>query len=116
MPFFFRRPMNLLHVDEHLIVLEKPPGILAVPGKGVDKQQSLASVVQQTYPDALIVHRLDRDTSGVMIMARGAEMQRRLSRQFEERLVKKQYQAVVYGKPSQSRGTIELPLGKDFER
>lgn len=110
------RAMKAFYVDDHVIVLEKPFGVLAVPGRGVDKQASLAGDVQQLFPDALVVHRLDRDTSGLMVMARGAEMQRRLAKQFEERRVEKKYAAVVYGRIADGWGRIELPLRKDLAR
>ena len=110
--------MNLpiIYLDNCLIVFDKPTGLLSVPGRGVENRENLASAVQAVYPDALVVHRLDRDTSGLLVMARGIEMQRRLSRQFEERLVEKRYLAVVCGKVAAGAGRIELPMRKDFER
>jgi 23S rRNA-/tRNA-specific pseudouridylate synthase len=89
-----------IHEDEHLLVLEKPSGLLSVPGRGPDKQDCLSKRVQDRYPEALIVHRLDQDTSGLLLMARGIEAQRRLSKLFETRQVKKRYVAVVAGQPS----------------
>ena len=89
--------LNFIHVDEHLIVVEKPPGLLAVPGRGEDKQDCLSSRVQAAYADALIVHRLDMSTSGLMLMARGSAMQRALSKCFERRSIHKRYVAVVEG-------------------
>ena len=100
--------------DRWLIVLEKPAGLLAVQGRGPDKQDCLAARVQAEFSDALVVHRLDRDTSGLMVMARGIESQRALARQFEERTVQKRYVAVVAGCITASSGRIELPLTKDF--
>lgn len=91
--------MTPIYEDEHLLVLDKPSGLLSVPGRGPDKQDCLSKRVQARYADALIVHRLDQDTSGVLIMARGQEAQRRLSRLFETRQVKKRYVAVVGGHP-----------------
>jgi tRNA pseudouridine32 synthase/23S rRNA pseudouridine746 synthase len=102
-------------LDHALIVMEKPAGLLAVPGRAAENRASLAGDIRAVYPDALVVHRLDRDTSGLMVMARGAEAQRRLSRQFEERRVEKRYVAVVYGSPAADRGRIELPMRKDLE-
>ena len=86
-----------IYEDEHLLVLDKPSGLLSVPGRGPDKQDCLSKRVQDMYPEALVVHRLDQDTSGLLIMARGIEAQRRISRMFEDRLVKKRYMAVVAG-------------------
>lgn len=118
--------MTPLHEDEHLLVLEKPSGLLSVPGRGPDKQDCLAKRVQDRYPEALVVHRLDQDTSGLLIMARGIEAQRRLSKLFETRQVKKRYVAVVAGQPVQTQSatladeagwrTIEGPILLDWER
>lgn len=99
--------MTPIHVDEHLLVLEKPSGLLSVPGRGPDKQDCLSKRVQDIYPEALIVHRLDQDTSGLLLMARGIEAQRRLSRLFETRQVKKRYVAVVAGQPLQTQATTD---------
>ena len=87
----------LLHADDSLLVLDKPAGLLAVPGRGEGKQDCLSARVQAVYPDALVVHRLDQATSGLMLMARGAAMQRALSLAFEGREVGKRYLAVVEG-------------------
>ena len=95
--------MTPIHEDEHLLVLHKPSGLLSVPGRGPDKQDCLASRVQAVYPEALVVHRLDQDTSGLLVMARGIEAQRRMSRLFETRQVHKRYVAVVAGQPESSQ-------------
>ena len=88
-----------VYLDEHMLVLNKPSGLLSVPGRGPDKQDCLSKRVQAIYPDALVVHRLDQDTSGLLIMARGIEAQRRISKAFETRLVHKRYVAVVHARP-----------------
>ena len=118
--------MTPIYEDEHLLVLEKPSGLLSVPGRGPDKQDCLASRVQAVYPKALVVHRLDQDTSGLLVMARGIEAQRRMSRLFETRQVHKRYMAVVTGQPLQSQQavpadedgwrTIDGPILLDWER
>ena len=90
-------PLKLLYEDKALLVFDKPPGLLAVPGRGPDKQDCLATRARQRWPDALVVHRLDMATSGLMLMARGAPAQRRLSLAFEQREVHKRYVAVVDG-------------------
>ncbi|MDB5931281.1 MAG: ribosomal large subunit pseudouridine synthase, partial [Polaromonas sp.] len=90
--------LQIIHSDDSLLVLGKPSGLLSVPGLGPDKQDCLSRRVQQCFPDALIVHRLDMATSGLMLMARGATMQRALSRLFEQREVDKRYLAVVDGR------------------
>ena len=115
-----------IHEDEHLLVLEKPSGLLSVPGRGPEKQDCLSKRVQDRYPEALIVHRLDQDTSGLLLMARGIEAQRRLSKLFETRQVKKRYVAVVAGQPEQTQAadlpdedgwrTIDGPILLDWER
>lgn len=106
--------LDLIYLDDFLIVVNKPAGLLAVPGRGADKQDCLASRVQAKFPDALIVHRLDMATSGLLLLARGAEMQRRLSFMFRERLVTKRYVAVVSGWLEQLAGEIDLPLACDW--
>jgi tRNA pseudouridine32 synthase / 23S rRNA pseudouridine746 synthase len=100
--------------DEALIVVNKPAGLLAVRGRGDDKQDCVASRVQLRWPDALVVHRLDMATSGLMLLARGALAQRRLSAAFAERQVLKQYLAVVDGLLEGEQGHITLPLAADW--
>jgi len=111
----------LLHADDSLLVLDKPAGLLAVPGRGEDKQDCLSARAQAAWPDALVVHRLDQATSGLMLMARGAAMQRVLSQAFESREVGKRYVAVVEGRlPSpadpQDWSLIDLPIIVDWPR
>src|SRR5512140_3889344 len=89
----------VVHADAHLIVVVKPAGLLSVPGRGDDKQDCASARVQRRYPDANVVHRLDMATSGLLLMARGAEMQRRVSQAFARREVGKRYLAVVAGLP-----------------
>jgi tRNA pseudouridine32 synthase/23S rRNA pseudouridine746 synthase len=103
-----------LWLDDSLIVVDKPAELLAVPGRGADKQDSLSSRVQAQYPDALIVHRLDMATSGLMLFARGLEMQSRLSQMFREREIYKCYEACVAGRLTQEVGEIDLPVGSDW--
>ncbi|MDP1789791.1 MAG: pseudouridine synthase, partial [Methylibium sp.] len=87
-----------LYRDEALLVFDKPAGLLAVPGRGPLKQDCLTARVQRAWPEARVVHRLDEATSGLMVFARGIEMQRHLSRAFELREVHKRYIAVVAGR------------------
>ena len=109
-----------MHADAEILVLDKPAGLLCVPGRGPDKQDCLSRRVQQTWPEALIVHRLDQATSGLVLMARSPEAQRRLSRAFELRQVHKRYQAIVAGHmealPNNAWGSIDLPIAADWER
>lgn len=89
--------LDLYYVDEHLLVVNKPAGLLSVPGRGEDKQDCMINRVMRDYPDAFIVHRLDMDTSGLLLMARGKAMQSALSILFQQRSVHKRYLAVVGG-------------------
>lgn len=100
--------------DDWLLVVNKPAGLLSVPGRGEDKQDCLSSRVQETFPDALIVHRLDMATSGLLVFARGIEMQRQLSAMFHNREVSKRYVAIVAGKLQPDEGEINLPIGADW--
>jgi tRNA pseudouridine32 synthase/23S rRNA pseudouridine746 synthase len=113
-PFFFQPMLALLHQDEALLAFDKPAGLLAVPGRGPDKQDCLAARVMARWPDALVVHRLDQATSGLMLFARGADMQRRLSRDFATRRIHKHYVALVAGTLEADSGTIDLPLAADW--
>ncbi|MFI5444901.1 RluA family pseudouridine synthase [Polaromonas sp. UC242_47] len=114
--------VQVLHADDSLLVLNKPAGLLSVPGKGEDKQDCLSTRVQQLYPDALVVHRLDMATSGLLLMARSRAAQRSLSQAFAERQVHKAYEAVVQGQlappePSDDGwGLIDLPIVVDWPR
>ena len=107
-------PPPFLFIDSHLIVADKPAGLLAVPGKGEPGRDNLAARVQAVHADALVVHRLDMATSGLMLLARGAEMQRQLGIAFAQRQVHKRYVAVVEGELAQDSGTIDLPLAADW--
>ncbi|MDP5239534.1 pseudouridine synthase [Uliginosibacterium sp. 31-16] len=106
--------LPIVHADETLLVLNKPAGLLSVPGRGPDKADCLASRVQQHFPEALIVHRLDMETSGLIVMARGPQAQRALSMLFEARKVAKRYVAVVDGQLLPERGEVNLPLITDW--
>lgn len=116
--------LNCVYEDEHLLVLDKPSGLLCVPGRGPDKQDCLSARAQQRWPEALIVHRLDQPTSGLVLMARNIEVQRQLSQAFAERQVRKHYVAVVAGllQAPASRAdasgwqSIDLPIAADWER
>ncbi len=106
---------HIVYRDDCLLVLDKPSGLLSVPGRGPDLQDCLSARVQAALPTALTVHRLDRDTSGLMVMALDAAAQRALSRQFALRRVEKRYVAIVFGSPQAVEGTIDLPMRKDFD-
>ena len=81
--------IDCLHADDDLLVLAKPSGLLCVPGRGPDKQDCLSRRAQQQWPEALVVHRLDQATSGLVVMARNPAVQRQLSQAFAERKVDK---------------------------
>ena len=110
---------SCLYEDEHLLVLEKPSGLLSVPGRGEDKQDCLIHRALQHWPDALVVHRLDMSTSGLVILARTKTVQRDLGKAFAAREVHKRYTAVVFGQvaaPEQDWGMVDAPLVCDWER
>ncbi|MBL8329024.1 MAG: RluA family pseudouridine synthase [Rubrivivax sp.] len=109
------RPL-ILHADEAWIVIDKPSGLPAVPGRSAGLQDCAASRVQADHADARVVHRLDMDTSGLMLMARGAALQRSLSETFASRRVDKRYLALVAGQPAADAGEIDLPLSPDWPR
>ena len=107
-------PLNIVFQDAHLIVVEKPSGLLSVPGRGPEKADCLVSRLQDGFPGALIVHRLDMETSGLMVLALNKNVHRALSQLFENRAVEKHYEARIAGVPSQDTGRIDLPLMKDW--
>ena len=112
--------IDCLHEDADLLVLCKPAGLLCVPGRGPDKQDCLSARAQQRWPGALIVHRLDQATSGLVLMARHLDAQRRLSHAFAERHITKRYQAVVQGflgnEADAAWHAINLPIAADWPR
>jgi len=107
-------PLDVLHDDHEILVVNKPAGLLSVPGKGAHLADCLLARVQDAYPQALLVHRLDRDTSGVMIFALTPHAQRHLGLQFEKRQTKKTYVARIWGKLEQKTGEVDLPLIVDW--
>src|SRR5215470_6987 len=109
---------GLVYVDEHLLVLDKPAGLLCVPGRGEDKQDCLSARAQRRWPDALVVHRLDMATSGLVLMARNLEIQRALGDAFAARQVDKRYEAIVDGSmPVRDEWSlIDAPLMADWPR
>jgi len=104
---------EVLYVDDAILVVNKPAGLLAVPGRGPEKQDCLALRVAQHYPETRVVHRLDMATSGLMLFARSLVMQRTLSRLFETRQIEKQYMALVCGVLPES-GEIALTIAPDW--
>ena len=115
--------LDVVYADAHLAVLNKPSGLLSVPGRGEDKQDCLIARAQEAWPDALTVHRLDMATSGLVVVARGADIQRSLSQAFAQREVHKMYEAVIDGQPqlantpatdSEAWQDIHMPLLIDW--
>ena len=107
-------PIEILFEDEFLLIVNKPSGLLSVPGRGKEKQDCLISRIQKKYSDALIVNRLDVSKSGLMIIARGKEVESMLSILFQKKMINKKYIAVVDGEISPSSGEIDLPLITDW--
>ncbi|MES2585002.1 MAG: pseudouridine synthase [Pseudomonadota bacterium] len=107
----------VVHADAAVIVLDKPSGLLSVPGRGADKQDCLSARVQARFSDALVVHRLDMSTSGLIVMARGVAVQRALSEAFANRTVTKRYEAIVHGAVDPTVDgwrVIDLPIAVDW--
>lgn len=108
---------SLVYADDTLLVLNKPSGLLSVPGRGEDKQDCLSRRVQHCYPDAMVVHRLDMATSGLIVMARGSAAQLCLNNSFAQRRVHKRYEALVLGtlkQPGAAWQLIDLPIAVDW--
>lgn len=108
--------LEIVYQDESLLAVNKPTGLLTVPGRGPDKQDCLFSRLLESFPDALMVHRLDMDTSGLVIFARTPDAQRSLSMQFEKRAVEKVYVAIVEGLMELDEGVVDYPMRKDMEQ
>ena len=116
-PFVYsppKTPLKILYIDEDVLVVNKPSGLLSVPGKELKHWDSLELRVKAQYANSLLVHRLDMDTSGVIIFALNKSSQRSLNLQFEQRAVKKIYEARVFGNINKNNGSIDLPLIVDW--
>ncbi|MBV1863595.1 MAG: RluA family pseudouridine synthase [Rhodobacteraceae bacterium] len=107
-------PLDILHVDSALLVVNKPSGLLSVPGRAEAHRDCLITRLQVVHPEALLIHRLDMDTSGLMIFARSKPAQRHISKQFENRQISKTYNARVTGHPPKNSGIVDLPLIVDW--
>lgn len=108
------QPLDILHEDAQLIVVNKPAGLLSVPGRGDHLADCLLTRLQVVFPETLLVHRLDRDTSGVMVFALTLHSQRHLSQQFEKRSARKSYVAQMSGRLEPKSGTVDMPLIVDW--
>jgi len=107
-------PLDVIHADHEIVAVNKPSGLLSVPGKGPHLADCLIARLQEAFPQALLIHRLDRDTSGVMIFALSPHAQRHIGLQFEKRMTKKTYVARLAGKLEPKTGTVDLPLIVDW--
>jgi len=108
------RNIQIIHQDAALLVINKPTLLLSVPGRAEDNRDCLVTRLQENgYPEARIVHRLDWETSGLIVLARDADTHRELSRQFHDRETEKAYTALCWGQPAQDSGSINLPLRYD---
>lgn len=105
---------QVIHADHEVLVVCKPSGLLSVPGRGEDRADCLIERLRGAFPTILLVHRLDLDTSGVMVFGLTPHAQRHLSRQFEERKTKKAYVARLWGRLQPKTGTVDLPLIVDW--
>jgi len=106
--------LHVLYQDDHIMVINKPSGLLSVPGRQPEHKDSVMTRIQRDYPAAESVHRLDMATSGVIIVALTKAAERELKRQFREREPAKRYQARVWGHPAAEKGVIDLPLICDW--
>ena len=104
----------ILHEDHELVLVDKPAGLLSVPGKGAHMADCLIARLRVGFPEILLVHRLDLDTSGVMVFARTPHAQRHLGLQFEKRQTRKTYIARVAGQVAERAGRVDLPIGVDW--
>jgi tRNA pseudouridine32 synthase / 23S rRNA pseudouridine746 synthase len=105
--------LSIVYEDEYLMAIDKPAGLLSVPGRTIDLQDSVLNRLQALYPEIYAVHRLDRDTSGILLLARDKQSYRQLSQQFEDRQVHKIYEAILGGRIELEQGSIDLPLWGD---
>ncbi|MEZ3416153.1 bifunctional tRNA pseudouridine(32) synthase/23S rRNA pseudouridine(746) synthase RluA [Pantoea dispersa] len=106
--------LHILYQDEHIMVVNKPSGLLSVPGRLEEHKDSVMTRIQRDFPQAESVHRLDMATSGVIVVALTKAAERELKRQFREREPAKQYVARVWGHPAAEQGMIDLPLICDW--
>ncbi len=111
---YCERQIAVVFADAHVVVVDKPYGLLSVPGRDPANRDCVPSRLHAEFGELRIVHRLDFDTSGLMILARDAETHRHLNRQFEQREVEKYYQALVWGLPAEDSGKIDLPICVDW--
>ena len=107
--------IDILYQDDYLLLIHKPDLLLSMPGKHPDNKDSAITRLLKDFPSASLVHRLDLDTSGIMIIPLSKPVNAHISRQFQERTIEKTYTAVLYGHLKDDEGTIDLPIAKDWE-
>ncbi len=112
---FCEEAIEILYEDDYLLLINKPAFLLSMPGRNPKNKDSVITRLQSDFPSASLVHRLDLDTSGIMIIPKSKPTHAGISRQFQQRLVQKSYTAVVWGHLEKSEGCIELPIKKDWE-
>lgn len=108
-------PLRIVHVDDDIIIIDKPSGLFTIPGRGPENADSAITRLQVDFPEAIIIHRLDLDTSGLLVVPRTFRGRSTLSAQIRERTMFKAYEAVVWGLLPDDEGTIDLPLERDME-
>lgn len=106
--------IEILHVDDDIIIVNKQADVLSVPGRGPEKLDSISHRLSLQFDEIHIVHRLDMATSGIMVFARHKDSLRFLQQQFQNRLTKKTYQAIVAGRLTPTTGAINLPMRCDW--
>lgn len=109
------REPTIVYADDDLLLVNKPEFLLTIPGRHPLNQDCLISRIKKEYPTATVVHRLDLDTSGILIIPLTRKVHAHISRQFQERMVEKSYQAIVFGQPDECSGSIDLPIAPDWE-
>ncbi|MEM7650676.1 MAG: pseudouridine synthase [Pseudomonadota bacterium] len=117
-PLIYNPPsgaLKILHSDDDILVLSKPSGLLSVPGRAPGHEDSLETRVRAEFPDALLIHRLDLETSGVFLMARNKPAQKHIGLQFEKRETEKRYIARIWGHMKDDEGRVDLPLRCDWD-
>lgn len=109
------QPLPILHLDDDLIIVDKPSPLFTIPGRGPENHDSVITRLQIDYPEAIIIHRLDLDTSGLLVVPRTFRGRSLLSLQIRERTMLKVYEAVVWGLVMAESGSIDLPLSRDMD-
>ncbi|MGI9285247.1 MAG: pseudouridine synthase [Pseudomonadales bacterium] len=111
---FCKKQVRIIHHDEHFLLVDKPEFLLSVPGRRAENKDSVITRLQQDYPTARMVHRLDLDTSGIMVLPLSAAALSAFGRMFQRREITKEYEALVFGTPRDKFGCIELPIARDW--